>query len=323
VGSGGRRGVEVFVQRLIFAIALMALFATAPSAQAEGVALTFDDLPTMSLSDDAGYAADTTRALLAGLRRHHVPATGFVIGDKLDGDPGQARLADQWLRAGMGLGNHTDSHLSLNKTPVADYIADVAHADARLRPLLAARHRPLRWFRHPYLETGLTLETRRTFEDWLAADGYAVAPVTMENSDWMFTLPYDEAVLAHDTAGAARIRQAYLDYTAKTVAWYRQAGRQLLGRRPAFVFLLHASRLNADSLDELTAMLRRDHLRPITLDRAMRDPAYRIADAYAGPDGDEWLSRWSRTLGKELDWDSFPEPPAEIAAANDRLDTSP
>ncbi|RAK61743.1 polysaccharide deacetylase [Phenylobacterium hankyongense] len=277
----------------------------------------------MSLSDDAGYAADTTRALLAGLRRHHLPATGFVIGEKLDGGPAQARLADQWLRAGMPLGNHTYSHASLNKTPVADYIADVARADAMLRPLVAARHRSLRWFRHPYLETGLTLETRRTFEDWLAGQGYAVAPVTMENSDWMFALPYDEAVLAHDTAGAARIRQAYLDYTGKAVAWYRQAGRQLLGRRPDFVFLLHASRLNADSLDALSTILRHDHLRPITLDHAMRDPAYRIADAYAGPDGDEWLSRWSRTLGKALDWDSFPEPPAAISAANDRLDTTP
>ncbi len=223
----------------------------------------------------------------------------------------------------MALGNHTYSHVSLNKTPVEDYIAEVSRADTVLRPVLAARHRPLQWFRHPYLETGLTIETRQTFETWLAAHGYRVAPVTMENSDYVFALPYDDAILRGDSARAARIKRAYLDQTAKAVAWYRAAGLQLLGRRPSFVFLLHATRLNADSLDQLSAILRRNDLHAITLDRAMKDPAYRIADAYAGPDGDEWLSRWARTLNKELPWDSFPEPPEDIVAENDRLDTAP
>lgn len=311
--------------RLIFSAVLLALCASASVASAEGVALTFDDLPTMSLSDAAPYAAATTRALLDGLRRHRLPATGFVIGERLEGDGGdaQTKLVKAWLAAGMELGNHTYSHVSLNKTPVETYIADVSRTDGILRPLLAARRRPLDWFRHPDLETGLTLDVRRTFEAWLATHGYRVAPVTMENSDWVFALPYDDAILRHDTAGAARIKRAYLDYTAQAVAWYRKAALQLLGRRPSFVFLLHATRLNADSLDQLADILRRNDLQPISLDRAMKDPAYRIADTYAGPDGDEWLSRWSRTLHKDLPWESFPEPPADIVAENDRLDTNP
>ncbi len=279
--------------RLIFTAVLLVICATAGAASAEGVALTFDDLPTMALTGDAPYAAATTNALLNGLRRHHLPATGFVIGEKLEGDGGvaQTRLADAWLAAGMGLGNHTFSHASLNRTPVASYIAEVSRTDGILRPLLAARHRPLDWFRHPYLETGLTLDARRTFEAWLSGHGYRVAPVTMENSDWVFALPYDDAILRQDTAGAARIKRAYLDYATKAVVSYRTAVLQLLGRRPSFVFLLHATRLNADSMDQLADILRRNDLQPVTLDRAMRDPAYKIADTYAGPDGDEWLSR--------------------------------
>jgi peptidoglycan/xylan/chitin deacetylase (PgdA/CDA1 family) len=313
------------VLRSFLSAVVIALLAGAGPAAAEGVALTFDDLPTMALTGDAPYAAATTKALLAGLRRHHMPATGFVIADKLEGDGGvaQTRLARQWLAAGMDLGNHTYSHVSLNKVPVQAYIAEVSRADGVLRPLLAARGRPLRWFRHPYLETGLTIDARRTFETWLAAHGYRVAPVTMENSDWMFALPYDDAIQRHDKAGAARVQRAYLDYTERVVAWYRQAGLELLGRRPDVVFLLHATRLNADSLDQLATLLRRQDLRAISLERALRDPAYKIADDYAGPDGDEWLSRWSRTLHKDLPWKSFPEPPADVAAENDRLDTSP
>jgi len=309
--------------RSLCVAAAVALLAWAAPAVAEGVALTFDDLPTMSLSDSAPYARQTTKALLAGLKRHHMPATGFVIGEKLDGpdNADQVALARMWLAAGMQLGNHTLSHESLNKTPLEQYIAGVSRTDAILRPLTSARHRPLHWFRHPYLETGLTLETRRGFESWLKGHGYAVAPVTMENSDYVFALVYDDAILRHDAARAAQVKAIYLDYTDRVTAWYRTAALQLLGRRPDFVYLLHATRLNADCIDQLAAILRRNQLRPVSLDRAMSDPAYRIADDYAGPDGDEWLSRWSRTLHKELPWDSFPEPPADMVAENDKLDT--
>ena len=318
-------GVDGYMWRLVISTFLIVSCLGAPRAYAEGVALTFDDLPTMALTGDASYAQLTTKRLLDGLRVHHVPATGFVIAEKLEGDGGveHTKLVNQWLSAGMVLGNHTYSHVSLNKTPLDQYIAEVSHADRVLRPLLAARRRPLQWFRHPYLETGLTIETRSAFEAWLSAHGYRVAPVTMENSDWVFALPYDDAILRHDAAGAARVQRAYLDYTGKVVAWYRTAALELLGRRPSFVFLLHATRLNADSLDQLASLLRRNDLRAITLDRAMKDPAYRIADAYAGPNGDEWLSRWAVTLHKDLPWKSFPEPPADIAAEDDRLDTNP
>src|SRR5581483_10009767 len=101
-------------------------------------------------------------------------------------------------------------------------------------------------------------------------------------------------------AAARRVQAIYLDYTARVVAWYRQAALQLLGRRPALVFLLHASRLNADSLDQLVAILRANRLRAVSLDQAMEDPAYSIPDPYAGPDGNEWLTRWAMTLHKDL-----------------------
>jgi len=295
------------------------------AAVAEDVALTFDDLPTLALTRSFAYANLTTVRLLDGLHRNRIPATGFVNEGKLEGTDKPARIAllESWLDAGMDLGNHSYSHLSLNKTPLDAYIADVARGGIVTAALLKSHGRSLRWFRYPYLETGLTADARRGFETWLAAHGYRVAPVTMENSDWMFAPPYDDAVLRGDEADAARIRQSYLDYTAKVVSWYRDAGRKLLGRPLSFVFLLHATRLNADSIDQLAAILRDNHLHPTTLDAAMNDPAYNIADTYVGPDGDEWLSRWSLTLHKELPWDSYVDPPKDIQDEDNRLEPSP
>lgn len=309
--------------RLLAVLALLGL--AAGQARAEGVALTFDDLPQLALTDDLDYAQTINDRLLAGLRRHHMPAIGFVVGSKLEGPDRDRRVAmlEAWLKAGQPLGNHTYDHASLNKTPLADYIASVQMDDDVLRPLLARRHQKPRWFRHPYLDTGATAEVQHGFESWLAAHGYRVAPVTLENADWMFAYPYDEAVMKGDTATAERIRQEYLDYTAKCVVWYREAALELLGRRPALVFLLHGSRLNADSIDDLADILRRNGLKAVSLDRAMRDKAYAIRDDQPDKSGDEWLTRWATLLNRDLPWGAFPQPPADIVAAEDRLDTDP
>ena len=316
LATGGR-------PRLILA-AVLAVLAAEP-ARAEGVALTFDDLPSMQLTDSTAYARTTTVRLLNGLRWHRLPAIGFIVGDKLEGAdrPAREALLKAWRRAGHPLGNHTYDHESLNKTPLAEYIANVRADDVVLRPLLGRNPPKVLWFRHPYLETGATVETKQGFESWLEGHGYRVAPVTLENSDWMFALPYDDAVLRHDRASARRIRRAYVAYTAAAVPWYRKAALQLLGRRPSLVFLLHATRINADSLNDLAAILRRNHLRPVSLARAMRDPAYAIPDDKPDQAGDEWLSRWSELLKTPLPWASFPNPPADIEAEDKRLDSEP
>ena len=239
-------------------LATMALGAAAVPAAAGTVALTFDDLPVFGKMTSAADGAVVTAALLAGLKRQHYIATGFVNEVQLAGPDRAARirLLLCWLDAGMDLGNHSYSHLSLNSVPVDAYIADVAHGAQETAALLAARGRRERWYRYPYLETGLTLATRQRFEGWLATHGYRVAPVTMENSDWRFAAPYDDAIARGDQAEARRIQQAYLAFTARIVPWYRKAGTDLLGREPAFVFLLHASRLNAASIDQLAGILR-------------------------------------------------------------------
>ena len=207
--------------------------------------------------------------------------TGFVNEDQLEGadKPQRILLLKKWLDAGMDLGNHTYSPVSLSTTPVDAYIHDAICDETVTAPLLALYRKRERWFRCPYLETGETLEVRDKFESWLRNRRYRVAPVTMENSDWQFSGPYDAAVDRGD-------------------------------------------KRNAASMDELATILRHAKLRVISLDKAMRDPAYRIADTYVGPDGIEWLERWSKTLRRDLPWDSIPLVPQDIVANDAKLETS-
>jgi len=70
----------------------------------------------------------------------------------------------------------------------------------------------LRYFRHPYLSVGRTLEIRHRFEKFLKDHGYTVAPVTVDFQDWKFNLLYFNAKKRNDKAEMARIVKAYLGY---------------------------------------------------------------------------------------------------------------
>ena len=308
---------------LALTLALFFLAAVAPGARAATgkVALTFDDLPGLSLFADQPYVNYLNDMLLRGLRRHRLPATGFVNEGKLDeiNRAQQIGNLEKWLAAGMNLGNHTFSHESPDTLGAQGYIQDIARGEPVTRGLLKKRGKRLEWFRHPYLETGYPEAVKREIDDWLAAHGYRIAPVTIDANDWEFADPYDDAIAHHDEARRLRIKAQYLEYTERTIAWYQSASSALFGRQIAFVMLLHATRLNADCIDDLADILKRRKLRGVTLNEAMKDPAYRLHDPYVGHDGIDWIERWSDELHKELPWDSWQDPPAQIVQAYEAL----
>ena len=95
-----------------------------------------------------------------------------------------------WLDAGFELGNHSYSHPDFHTTPLESFEADVLKGEAVLRPLLKSRGMEPRFFRHPFLHTGRDLETRARFEQFLADHGYRVAPVTIDNDEYIFAAAY-------------------------------------------------------------------------------------------------------------------------------------
>jgi peptidoglycan/xylan/chitin deacetylase (PgdA/CDA1 family) len=302
---------------------LLALLVPATAqARRATIALTFDDLPGLTILNDQAYVNYLNDMILRGLKRHHFPAIGFVNEGKLDeiDRPQQIAVLRKWLDASMNLGNHTFSHESPNMLGAQGYIADIARGEPVTRELLAGRHRLIGWFRHPYLETGSPEAAKKEIDSWLSAHGYRIAPVTLDANDWEFAEPYDDAISRGDERLRSHIKSEYLAYTEKMIVWYRSAARALFGRDISYVILLHATRLNADCIDDLAAMLERAKLHPVTLEEAMRDPAYSTPDPYVGKDGIDWLERWSLELHKEIPWDSFSDVPADIKAEYDKVD---
>lgn len=284
---------------LTLALAVLAgSFARGQTAPKREAAITFDDLPGVVASDDAtAELRALTEKLLAAITAAGIPAIGFVNEGKLGPpgapDPDRVAILGKWVSAGLELGNHTRSHGDLHRIALEEFESDVAAGEDTTRALLKARGRPLRYFRHPFLHTGLTLETRRSLEDFLAGRGYRVAPVTIDNSEWIFARAYALARARDDRALAKKVAAAYVPYMEAKTAYFERQSARLFGREIRQILLLHANRLNADRFADLARRLRARGYAFITLDRALEDPAYRSPDTFTGRGGISWLHRWA------------------------------
>lgn len=268
------------------------------------IVLTFDDLPAQRASRlPEGRIASILPRLADELAAGEIPAIGFVNEEKLrvDGElrAERVRLLEEWLDAGLELGNHTYSHPDLHRVPLEQYLDDILRGEEISRALVAERKGRLRYFRHPFLRTGTDLDTKQAVERFLGEHGYRVAPVTIDNSEWIFARAYDEALDRGDSELQRRLGVAYLDYMESMVAYYEDQSRALFGREIPQVLLLHANALNADHLSGLIERLRGRGYRFVDLDTALEDPAYDSPDRYVGPGGITWLHRWA--LSRDVD----------------------
>ncbi len=290
---------------------VLSIFVSAVALPAAGsersVAVTFDDLPGASLTGrDVATLRASTEKLLAGLAEHRIPVVGFVNEGKLtvEGESkaeadARAAVLRMWVAAGHELGNHTYSHRSLNRVPLAEFEADVVRGEPVTRGLLHSQGRVLRYFRHPFLHVGLELGKRRALEAFLGDRGYTVAPVTIDNDEWIFAALYADARKRGDDGEASRVADAYAVYMDVVFAFVEDLARRVVGREIPQVLLVHANALNADHFPRIAGLLKARGYRFATLEETLQDPAYGLPDTYVGEWGLSWLHHWELTEGRK------------------------
>jgi peptidoglycan/xylan/chitin deacetylase (PgdA/CDA1 family) len=291
------------------AVCCLALHASVVAAQ-HSVAITIDDLPRGGDGGPRDLAAvrELTQRLLAPFREQQIPVIGFVNEGRADfGPDGLREVLDIWLDAGADLGNHSYSHLSINKVPLADFTADITRGEPIVRAALTARGRTLKYFRHPFLFTGPTPEIKEGLQRFLDAHAYTVAPVTIDDDDYEFAALYTRPEYRD------RVRREYVPYMESVVAFFEQRGVEVVGHDFPQTLLIHVSELNADAMPELLAMFRRRGYVFVSLESALKNDAYRLPDSYAGTGGFSWIHRWSKTKGMPAKGE--PEVPDWVSAA--------
>jgi peptidoglycan/xylan/chitin deacetylase (PgdA/CDA1 family) len=292
----------------LFLFLLISAFAC--EAQQHSVALTFDDLPaagTTKLSEVEAF----NHAILKSLDRYHAPAIGFVIGQRVEeigGTAGAAILRD-WVRRGYELGNHTLSHSDFNDLTVDEFKQEVVAGETTIR---AALGKAPRYFRFPDNHTGDSREKHDALAAFLAGRGYTLAVCTIDNEDYLFNRAYVKTIANQDAASAARLRAAYLAYTATEIDYYTDLHRKIFRHEIPHVMLLHVNRLNADVIEQVLNIFKQKQYRFVSLADALSDPAYKTPDTVLTKYGWMWAYRWARVLDIPVNGALETEPPAWV-----------
>lgn len=246
---------------------LLALLPLASAAQT--VSLTFDD----GLDPDKQpLAATWNRQILTRLEVAGVQAMLFPSLVRVGGERG-LDLVREWAAEGHAIGNHTSRHRSLASKDVtaSDFIADVQEADVVLRQL--PNWRPM--LRFPYLKEGDTQEKRDGVRAWMASHGYRAAPVSIDASDWYYNQIFSKLLDEGSQKKAFQVKVAYVDHLLDRAEYYDQLARQVLGRSPKHVMLLHTNRINAEAINDVIEAFKRRGWTFVSPQEAFQDAVYR------------------------------------------------
>lgn len=275
--------------------------------QDQRLALTFDDLPlTGPAVCDPDSVRDVTAALTGALQARSLPSAGLVVpGRECLGAGLLQESLRRWQEAGAIIGNHTATHPDFNTTSVAAYLADIDRAQGIIDRAVKTDSR---WFRAPLLHTGDTQRKQRRLKEHLSTNGYRVAPVTVDNQEWVYAAVYADARDRHDRVLASRVADAYLAHLEDAMAFYERLSMRVFDREVPQILLLHANLLNAEQLPRVVEMLASRGYRFTSLPEAVSDPAYARGDPYIGARGLSWLQRWALEDGLTI-----PDEPREAA----------
>jgi hypothetical protein len=240
--------------------------------------------------------------LISKIRAEGMPVVGFVNENKLevDGtlDVQRVDILKTWLDSGIELGNHTYSHKSANGVPVSEFEQDIILGEKNIRGIMAEREMKLRYFRHPFLMTGRSMAVNNEITKFLVDHGYTVAPVTIDNSEWIFSAAYDQAKKNGDTSLMMIVGQEYMKYMKAKLQYFERQSEKLFGRQINQILLIHSNRLNSEYFTILCTMMKDLGYKFTTLEEALKDTAYSSPDTYTGRGGISWLDRWAITQGK-------------------------
>lgn len=296
----------------IFIFAVM--FALTQMAQAQPqreIAITFDDLIFVP-NNNVEQVKTLTKQFLTTLKQNNVPIIGFVNEGKINHPTETAArtaILKMWIDAGFDLGNHTYSHVDMFTATPEKFEDELVKGEQITKKLLAAKGKQERYFRHPFLNTGATPESKAAFDKIIAAHHYIVAPVTVDNSDYMFAAVYADAMKNNDQAMMKRVAEAYIPYMNAVLEFYERQSQSLLGYEMKQILLVHANPLNAEHFGEIIAMMKKRGYKFISLEEALRDKAYQLMDGYTGRYGTSWIQRWALTQKHQPTIQQFKEEP--------------
>jgi peptidoglycan/xylan/chitin deacetylase (PgdA/CDA1 family) len=288
-----------------------ALVLSAGLAWGQQMAITFDDLPVHGAMPAGVTRLEIAQSILVTLQREKTPPVyGFVNGKRGKGDPSSLAALQAWQVARQPLGNHTWSHLDLNKETPEEFAAEVSRNEPLLQSLMGRKD--WHWLRYPFLHEGDTVDKRRAVRAWLSAHGYKIAEVSMDFEDYLWNEPFARCADRQDEASIRKLHDSYLAVADQYYGLARQLSKLIYGRDVKYVLLMHVGAFDARMLPELLTLYRAKGVKFISLPDALSDPAYRDDPDIGEPSGGTFLELMMQS--KKLKFPPNDKPYKELEA---------
>jgi peptidoglycan/xylan/chitin deacetylase (PgdA/CDA1 family) len=281
------------------------LLAICGMCAAQKLAITFDDLPANGELPPGVTKTETAKNVLEILKTWRMPPTyGFVNAIRLEGNDDGAEALKLWAAA-EPVGNHTYSHMDLEKNTAEAFERDLAE-DEPVLELLDAKGN-WRWLRYPYLHEGDTVEKRRAVRDYLKAHGYRIAQVTLDWEDYLWNFAYARCAAKNDAKSIEWLRSSYLSTASEFLDLGREQAKLIYGHEINYVLLMHLGAFSSTILPEALDLLEKKGFKLVTLEEAESDPAY-DDDLNAGlKDAGSMLDQWMQV--KQIKYPEHAEKP--------------
>lgn len=227
-------------------------------AQKRLIALTIDDLPFVG-----EYKNVHLDRFVNLIKENNIPVTGFVIASKVREN--NLPMLYKFREAGLGIGNHTFSHINLNKVDTATYIQEIDEADKILSPVLTEP----KYFRYPYLAMGKD-EKKQQVMNFLEEKNYHIAPITIDSRDFIFNQRLLAVSRDERRSYLEELKVAYLDFIWQQTLLAEKYNR--VNHKPgrAQILLIHANILNAYVLTDIINLYREKGYTFISLQDALK-----------------------------------------------------
>lgn len=276
----------------------------APTNTPIKVAITLDDMPGGG-REVLGYShVQMVKDIIAVLQAHRVTApTGFVVGGMIETDPARFEALEAWVEAGFLVGNHSYSHEHVVELGLPAFMSDITKNRTLVDALEKRTGQAQSFFRFPYLEEGTTRQERRALWQLLERERYTLARVSIAFGDTDWAAVYLRCQERGDASSLLALDRSYVSQAVAYLRWSIDAADQVLDHAIPHILLLHVNVPTAKNLDVLLRAYEAMGVQFISIEEALREPAY--AAYYDVPQGD-LLTQASTALRR-------PHPPKPVA----------
>jgi len=276
---------------------------------AQKLAITMDDLPLNGMLPPGVTRAETTKNVLAILKKRQVPPVyGFINAKKLEGNADGAEALKLWAAA-EPVGNHTYSHMDLEQNTAEAFEREIEQNEPVLE-LLARKSGPgeeWHWFRYPYLHEGDTVEKRRAVRAYLKAHGYRIAQVTLDWEDYLWNTAYARCAAKNDKKSIEWLRSSYLSTASEFLDLGREQVKLIYGHEISYVLLMHLGSFSSTILPDALDLLKKKGFKLVTLEEAESDAAYEGDPDVGLRDAGTLLDQWMQV--KQIKYPEHAEKP--------------